>query len=161
MIENFILRNSGNNVDAEDIFQEAIVIIYRRVAEGEISLDCSFSTYLFSICKVLWHEELRRKKRQNERQLTEEIDGHLDESLLSIIDDFNKPKLIQKHLLNISRKCRKLLILFYSNVSLKEISMKLGFTSTNYVKKRKANCKKMLTELIKNDPDFDEIMKLD
>ena len=161
VIENYILRNSGSNVDAEDIFQEAIVIIYRRVTKGDISLDCSFNTYLFSICKVLWHEELRRKKRQNQKPLADEINGHLDESLLSIIDDFNKPKLIQKHLLNISKKCRKLLMLFYSNVSIKEISKKLGFTSTNYVKKRKANCKKILTELIKNDPDFDEIMNSD
>ena len=161
VVENFILRNSGKSVDAEDIFQETIVIIYRRIINDKIKLDCSFNTFLFSITKILWHEELRRKKKLNEKQLIDETTGQLDDNLLSIIEDFNKPKLVQKHLLKISPKCRKLLMLFYSNVSLKEIAKKLGFTSTNYVKKRKANCKKILIELIKSDPNYQEIMNSD
>jgi len=34
-IRNFVLNNSGSEEDAKDIFQESIIIIYRKVKEQE------------------------------------------------------------------------------------------------------------------------------
>ena len=161
VIEKFILKNSGNSLDAEDIFQEAIIIIYRRVINNELFLDCSFNTYLFSVCKVLWYKELRNKKKFYSRNFEEEATNHLDDTLLSMKDDYDKLNLIQKHLTKINSDCRKLLLLFYNNVPLKEISQIFGFSGENYAKKRKFTCKEKLIELIKNDPRYKEIMNSD
>ncbi len=76
-------------------------------------------------------------------------------------DDYDKLNLIQKHLTKINSDCRKLILLFYNNVPLKEISQIFGFSGENYAKKRKFSCKEKLIELIKNDPRYNEIMNSD
>ena len=161
VIKKFILRNSGNSRDAEDIFQEAFVIIYRRLSNEGFYLDCSFNTYIFSICKILWDKELRNINWVYPGNLEEEITTNKDDVLLFMKDDFEKSKLIQKHLTHINSECRQLLMLFYNNVSLKEITQILGFSSEKYTKKRKFTCKEKLIELIKNDPMYKEIMNSD
>lgn len=161
VIENFVLKNSGSSLDAEDIFQDAIVIIYRKIKKNELNLDCSFGTYIFSVCKVLWYKELRNRKNLQSDSYDEDGIQYLDDAILTMKDDFDKPKLIQKHLMNMNSDCRKILMLFYSNVPLKEISKILGFSGENYAKKRKFICKEKLIELIKKDPRYDEVMDSD
>ena len=161
VIENFILKNSGSSLDAEDIFQEAIVIIYRRVTKNELILNCSFGTYIYSVCKMLWYKELRNRKNIQSENYDEDAIPDLDDDIVAMKDDFDKPKLIQKHLMNMNSDCRKLLMLFYSNTSLKEISKILGFSGENYAKKRKFICKEKLIELIKKDPRYNEVMESD
>ncbi len=161
VIRRFILGNSGNRRDAEDIFQEAFVIIYRRLSNEGFYLDCSFNTYIFSICKILWYKELRNRNWVYSGNLEEEIATNTDDVPLFMKDDFEKSKLIQKHLTHMNSECRQLLMLFYSNVPLKEITYILGFGSEKYTRKRKFTCKKKLIELIKNDPMYKEIMNSD
>ncbi len=161
VIENFILKNSGSSLDAEDIFQEAIVIIYKRVTKNELILNCSFATYIFSVSKALWYKELRNRKKLQSDNYDEDGTQYLDDTILTMKDDFDKPKLIQKHLMNMNSDCKKILMLFYSNVPLREISKILGFGGENYAKKRKFICKEKLIELIKKDPRYDEVMDSD
>jgi DNA-directed RNA polymerase specialized sigma24 family protein len=51
----FIKKNSGNEDDANDIFQEAIIVIYRKLKESDLVFETSsFQGYLFSVCRFLW-----------------------------------------------------------------------------------------------------------
>ena len=54
----FIKKNSGDDDDSNDIFQEAIIIIYRKLKANDLVLDCSFETYLYSVCRFLWLKQL-------------------------------------------------------------------------------------------------------
>ncbi len=54
----FIKKNSGDDDDANDIFQEAIIIIFRKLKANELVLDCTFETYLYSVCRFLWLKQL-------------------------------------------------------------------------------------------------------
>ena len=47
----FIKKNNGDDDDANDVFQEAIIIIYRKLKANDLVLDCSFETYLYSVCR--------------------------------------------------------------------------------------------------------------
>ena len=38
-VKSFIIENRGNSQDAKDIFQEGLVIIFRKVTSGELMLD--------------------------------------------------------------------------------------------------------------------------
>ena len=53
-------QDGGTRDDAKDIFQDALIIFHRKVRSEEFVLTCAVSTYLFSICRNLWREELRR-----------------------------------------------------------------------------------------------------
>jgi len=58
-----VLNNSGTEDDAGDIFQETLVILYRKRKEGTLQISTSFRNYLIGTAKMLWLKELRRRRR--------------------------------------------------------------------------------------------------
>lgn len=154
VIKKYILRNSGNKQDAEDIFQETIIMIYRKVEEGQLSLNCSFKTYIYSVCRILWLKELETRKliRNNNRELKNIVDPEV--KFLLENGDLEKKKLIQEHLMHLKKNCRQILTLFYAGVPIDEITEILGMSSTANTRQRKNRCKEKLIESLKKDPRF-------
>ncbi len=153
-IKKYILNNSGNKQDAEDIFQETIIMIYRKVEEGQLSLDCSLKTYLYSVCRILWLKELETRKliRNNDPELKNIVDPEVNFYLEN--GDLEKKKLIQEHLMHLKENCRQILTLFYAGVPIDEITEILGMSSTANTRQKKNRCKKKLIKSIKKDPRF-------
>ncbi|NCD43429.1 MAG: hypothetical protein EOL88_15270, partial [Bacteroidia bacterium] len=54
-----VMRNSGNEESGKDIFQEAVLRVTEKVCTGTLSLKCTFSTFLYSVARNLWFNELR------------------------------------------------------------------------------------------------------
>lgn len=153
-IKKYILNNSGNKQDAEDIFQETIVMIYRKVEEGQLSLNCSFKTYIYSVCRILWLKELETKKLLRKDNLEPKKMDELDVEYLPEDGDLEKKKLIQEHVLRLDENCRQILTLFYDGASMEEITEIIGTNSTLYTKFIKFKCKEKLIESLKKDPRF-------
>jgi len=158
VIKSYIQRNNGNSHDAEDILQESLILIYKKVRNNGISLESSFSTYLFSVCRFLWLRELEKRKYEYSNELKQDIPGDIENGLIDDPDKFEKHSLIQKYLLKLNPECRMLLMMFYDNAPMKDISENLGYRSNARTRKKKFNCKKKLIELIKSDPLYKEIM---
>ncbi len=156
-IRNFVILNSGTEDDAKDIFQESVIVIYRRVkTEKSFTISCSIKTYLYSISKNLWLKELESRKIERENlKNTEEFestDCEIDEPVTTTQED--RFKLYQSHYLCLSKDCQKVLRLFMEKVPLKEIAQIMGYASEKYAKKRKYQCKEILVKRIQNDPYF-------
>src|SRR5258705_11058735 len=62
MIRKSVLSNGGNAQDAEDIFQEALIILCRKAKDPGFKLTAQLSTYLFSVRRFLWKDELKKRK---------------------------------------------------------------------------------------------------
>jgi RNA polymerase sigma factor (sigma-70 family) len=62
VISTYIVNNHGQNEDAEDIFQEAIIVLLQKVRQPGFLLTASLKTYLFSISRNLWLKYLRDNK---------------------------------------------------------------------------------------------------
>ena len=154
----FINQNSGSEEDAQDIYQDAILIIYQKARNENLTLNCSFSTYLFSVCRLLWLKQLKERKR---KKLYIEDSGkfvELDEGITELFEYNEKQKLFQDHFKKLSYNCQKILELFLARISLKEIANILSYKSEGYVKKRKSKCKDKLVDNIKSDPEFKNIV---
>jgi DNA-directed RNA polymerase specialized sigma24 family protein len=65
-IQRLILKNSGNTEDAEDIFQDALVIVYKKIQDNQLKLSCSFKTYMYAISRNLWLQKLQKKDNKSE-----------------------------------------------------------------------------------------------
>jgi RNA polymerase sigma factor (sigma-70 family) len=68
----FIKQNKGNTSDAEDIFQEAVIILHQKLLNPQFHLNATLKTYLYGIAKNLWLKKLRDNKlitTQDEEQL--------------------------------------------------------------------------------------------
>lgn len=156
----FIKKNSGDDDDANDIFQEAIIIIYRKLKSNELLLDCTFETYIYSICRLLWLKHLEKIKieKENIKDNHEYNDELYDDSLEKIIDQNERYRLYQKHFGNLGKDCQKILQLYFDKVPIKSIAQIMDFKSEKYAKKRKFKCKEYLIKSIKQDIDYKKIL---
>ena len=59
---------------------------------------------------------------------------------------------------NLSDDCQKLLKLFLTKMSTKEIAENMGYKSEFYAKTKKYLCKEALKKLVENDPDLKGII---
>ena len=157
-IKVFITKNKGTEEDARDIYQDALLVIFQKLIKEEIALSCSFNTYLYSVCRLLWLKQLERK-RQN-KTVTEDagIYIELDNSVLQMFDTNERYSIYQEHFKKLSFSCQKVLELFLAGIPLKEIANILGFKSEIYARKRKHMCKEKLVESIKTDPRYKTII---
>ncbi|MDP2890250.1 MAG: sigma-70 family RNA polymerase sigma factor [Bacteroidota bacterium] len=156
----FIKKNNGDDDDANDIFQEAIIIIYRKLKANELVLDCTFETYLYSICRFLWLKQLEKRKVEKEsiKDNHEFNDELYDDSLDKVTDLNDRYRLYQKHFSNLGKDCQKILQLYFDKVPLKTIAQMMGFKSEKYAKKRKFSCKEYLIKSVKQDLEYKNIL---
>jgi RNA polymerase sigma factor (sigma-70 family) len=152
MVRYFIIRNQGSEEDAEDIFQEAVVAVYQRVRKKNLSLDCAFKTYFYSVVRHMWLQYLERNRIQYEF-------SDMDEFLLledkELYEDFQSKKVIfQKHFLDLTELCRKVLLMFVEKTSFEDIAASLGYKGRQYAIKRKYECMKSLINRVIHDPEY-------
>src|SRR3954470_16267047 len=66
-LSSFVIHNNGNPDDAQDIFQEVIVAFIQLVRTNKFRGEASIKTFLFSLNRNIWYNELKRRKRAIER----------------------------------------------------------------------------------------------
>jgi RNA polymerase sigma factor (sigma-70 family) len=72
-IEKFVTRNSGTAADAEDVFQETIIVLLDKVPKEDFILTSSIKTYIHAVASNLWLKRLRQAKRVAALQLDYEL----------------------------------------------------------------------------------------
>lgn len=154
-IEKMILKRGGSEGDAKDIFQDAMIILYRKLREEELSLTCKLTTYLFAISKNLWIHEYKTNKYRfsmssDKMDMVNEpyVEDQYELKLLEIFD---------RHFLRLSKKCQKILKLHFKGKKISEIRKALKYDTDQYTMDRKYRCKSSLIRRIMNDPEFKEI----
>ena len=159
-IRALIDQNFGTREDAKDIYQDAILVIYQKLQKEETTLNCSFDTYFYSVCRLLWMKQLEQRKL---KKLYLEESGEfveLDEKITTVIEANDRYKIYQDHFKKLSFNCQKILELFLAGIPVKEIARILRYRSGDYIKKRKHYCKENLVASIKKDPRYKEIIKM-
>ncbi|QZE13257.1 sigma-70 family RNA polymerase sigma factor [Halosquirtibacter laminarini] len=158
----YIQRNSGTEEDANDIFQEALIVVYRKVQEPSFSLTCSFETYLYAICRNLWLKELHNRDRIPQELIGDALfnEFELEDDIENVILMNDRYRLYQKHFELMGEDCKKLMTLFLKKVPLKDIARVMGLKSEQYAKKKKFRCKEALVKSIQSDVEFNHISDL-
>jgi RNA polymerase sigma factor (sigma-70 family) len=132
-----VKKNSGNIDSAKDVFQDALVILIEKTYRMELNLTCSIKTYLFSICKILWSEQLRKDKKTI--SLNDSYDHYETDIVIVRHDDV--PDIYDN--VNIAIKklgthCQQILeCYYYKNMSWDEIAKTLGYKSAASAKNQK------------------------
>ena len=77
-ISYFTRQNGGTEEDAKDIFHESLAILVEKSRMPEFELTSAIKTYIYSICRNLWYNRLRKLKPMSDIRDTEEVaDAHL------------------------------------------------------------------------------------
>ena len=154
-----IIHNSGCPADAMEVFQAAMVITYDKLRKAKFTLQCTLKTYIHAICRNLWLKELR----QRGKSLTYSLDVHdeiniaYEENPEIVETDEIRMYLYQKHLLTLSKSCKRLLKLQINNESFRSIAKKMGYGTENLARKKRYRCMKKLISLIMSDPEYKKL----
>jgi RNA polymerase sigma factor (sigma-70 family) len=159
MVRELVVRNHGKAEDAKDVFQEALVVIFRKTHEEEFKLESSFTNYLYTISRFIWLKVLKRK-RIFHRKITDLIKPiEMESEEILDIEVSLERKVIQYYFEKLGKDCKEILTMFYNEMSFREIAQKLGKASEEYVRKRKHACKEHLIRMIKSDPEMKDFFE--
>ncbi len=163
MILFMVTKNNGSEEDAEDNFQDSLIVVYKKIKANELDLSCSFRTYIYSVSRNLWLQKLNKRK-QYAAQFAD-VEGYINMEEDNIYErnnnEIEKFRLYQQHFFTLSGDCQKVLQLFMKKMSLKEIAEEMGFKTEKYAKTRKYLCKEELKKRIINDPKCQKFLSDD
>lgn len=140
-IRKLVRARGGTTRDAEDLFQEALIILIRQL-KSDFRLTAQLSTYLYGVCRLLWTEQLRKRRPEAPvDSLTGTLSASEEADLHGLLQQESRIRLAERAINELKDRCRELLLMFYHRqLSLKEITTKMGYGSENSAKNQKYKC---------------------
>ena len=152
MIRLMVSQMGGNADDARDIFQDGLIIMLEKLDNKEFALTCKFKTFLYCICEHLWKAVLdKRKSATNYFNRRQEPEGNSDYT--DQIDYQLYEKIFREVFETLDPISKKILTLYWQEVSPQEIAARLNYTY-GYVRKKKSEAQSELTEKVKRHPAY-------
>lgn len=146
MISKYIKDQNGRTEDAEDLLQEALVVLWNNAKNPNFELTAKPSTYLYAIVKNLWLKSVEKNKRitsedqipTNAHSIQQESDKIMDHSI------------VRKMLNQMGETCRQVLLMFYyDGLDMQTIAKANNFANADVAKAKKHQCLKELEKKVK------------
>jgi len=147
---NFMKSKYYDHEEIQDIFQDAVIVLYEKVQHSDFELTCSIQTYLNSICRNQIFIRLKKAGKfvQGDEETDDSSNSFLDWFEESDGVNHDRVKIIQRVLLewkSQSSKCYEMLVrFFYRKQSMSQIAYELGYTNADNSKNQKARCQQKL-----------------
>lgn len=157
----YVMNNSGNREDAEDVFQEVVINFIDLVQKNKFRGESSVKTFLFSLNRHIWLNELKKRgralKREEKYQSGQEAE---EKDIAGLITDREERKQIMLLVDQLGETCKKILLSFYfDNLSMKEILDTMHYENEQVVRNKKYKCLKQLEQLIAAHPSVQQNLK--
>jgi len=138
------VRDRGGSFDAaKDIFQDALVIYYEKLATSGVTLQYSERSYILGIVKHLW----AKKNKWHSHHI------ELDDSLAGIAMEetgTSAPEKLLDLLHHSGQRCMELLQAFYyDKLSMSKIAGLFGFSSERSATVQKYKCLEKVRDIVK------------
>ncbi|MGI4871156.1 MAG: RNA polymerase sigma factor [Janthinobacterium lividum] len=145
-VRRYIGRHGGSEQDAQDIFQDALVVLYEQATGGQLQLTASVSTYLLSISRNLWWQELRHRARLPQVALPEEVEPAAEE-----VEAPPEPAFaVLEYVEQLGEKCKSVLLSFYYfQQPLAQIAQAHGYRSVRSATVQKFKCLERLRNAVR------------
>ena len=157
-------KYAGTKQDAEDLFQDGLVALYKRCRTKDIALKCALRTYFYAICQNLWLQRLERKFRvvyYSNMYINDIQEKYVGREGLTKENKLERHRIFYKHFERLSEDCKKILTMHMDHIPYKKITENLGYQNEGYAKVRKYVCVNRLKKWIVNDPDFQNCFPYD
>jgi RNA polymerase sigma factor (sigma-70 family) len=152
------MRNSGDEDDALDVFQDGIVCLCKHIKQGKFNEKYEVSAFLYSVSRNIWINKVKKEKRIVKLKQNADVEEDYDFSNDIITDQ--KANTIREVIKQLGEKCYQLLqYAFYQRRSNTEICEIMGFSTLNAVKTQKYKCKQKLIALVESNKGFKEVFE--
>lgn len=157
----YVKQNSGTDEDAEDIFQEVVLVFIEILKKDKFRGESSVSTFLYALTRNIWLNELTKRGRTKLRDEIFEKEKPMEVMDVSHIIANREIKSQLMHLVDkLGVTCKKILLAFYfENLSMKEILKSLNYENEQVVRNKKYKCLKQLEQMMVADPNLVKNLK--
>ncbi|HPD65831.1 MAG TPA: sigma-70 family RNA polymerase sigma factor [Bacteroidia bacterium] len=149
MVSAMIMNNNGSYQEAKDIYQDTIVIFLDKIKNTEFTLYCKIKTYVYSIARKLWLNELKSRNLNSSSLIdSDEIDIIDNDDISFQVEQEEKIKNLNNCLTRLGEPCRTLIESFYfEKLSMNEIAETMGYNNAETAKNLKYKCLQRLKKL--------------
>jgi RNA polymerase sigma factor (sigma-70 family) len=153
----YLVTNNGGNIqDAEDVYQDTLILFDRQIRTGRFKGESTWTTYFIGIAKWRWISMKRKFGRDVELKIE-----HINEQVESVeVDTIENEKraLIDDVLAKIGERCKALLKLYKLSFSMEEIAQQLGLSSPEMAKKNAYECRKKFKDFVTENPAYKSLL---
>lgn len=155
-----ISHKGGSKEEALEAIQAAYMGFQQRICKPDFRIRHKLADY-FLAC--VYHEWVNARKKKVKVTTVELEEYHLHEFIENTDTGIEKNELsdaIQESLMRIGERCKKILLLFYDEYSMKEIAEIMGFQGGEQVaKNEKMKCMARYENLLRQNPDIMQHLK--
>ena len=157
----YVMNNSGSRQDAEDVFQEVVMAFIDLVKKDKFRGESTVKTFLYSLNRHTWLNELKRRGRALAREEKyEKGQERIELDASHLISDREGKAEVIKLVGQLGDICKKILLLFYfENLSISEILDTLDYQNEQVVRNKKYKCLKELEQMITEKPLLKQTLK--
>lgn len=142
-IEKLIVSKGGSKEDANDVFQESLIILHRNLHKSDFQLTSSFYTYLYAVSRFVWKDQQKQFSKQELNNFNQQEAAVFD----TVIEE-QKYRRAEQAFRELGERCQQLLQRFYiKKMSFKEIAILMQFKSEKIAKNQKYKCLKKAKDI--------------
>jgi RNA polymerase sigma factor (sigma-70 family) len=161
LLSQYIINNSGNEQDAEDIFQEVLISFVNIIKAGKFRGEAGIKTFLYAMNRNAWLNELKRRGRAEARE--HRYDAMVEKSERdagAALEYGESAKQLVALVEQLGEQCKKILLQFYyQNLSMKEILEHSDYENEQVVRNKKYTCLKKMEKLVQANPQLHQQLK--
>lgn len=152
MAQHIVISNKGDENDAADVFQDALITMYENVNNGTFRGESALKTYLYAIIRNYSVTRIKKNMKTTSLDHLADLPDDCRGFSLTELKDIES-ELLQTVLDSIGPGCKKLLSLYYYHgLSMKEITRQMSFSNEKSAKAQKYKCMQKLIALIEQKP---------
>ena len=149
-VEKYILNNSGTYEQAQDIFQEAFIAVWRNIQLEKFypANETALDGYLFTIAKNKWLDHLRSSEHKKVVPMNSHAANITQDDGLAE-DENEYIAAVKKNFVQLGDNCKEVLTRFYYHKeSMRAIAKTFDWTEAT-ARNNKYRCLQRLRELLK------------
>lgn len=157
----YVMNNSGNRQDAEDVFQEVVVTFIDLVQKNKFRGESTVKTFLYSLNRHIWLNELKKRGRAlaREEKYEKAQDRVVEDTSQYIAERENKNE-ITRLVGKLGGNCQQILLLFYyENWPMKQILETMHYENEQVLRNKKYKCLKQLEQILNSNPNLKNTLK--
>lgn len=151
-IKSMMLGAGGTAQEAEEIFNDSLILLIEKLSDPKFKLTSKLTTYLYGVNRFLWKNHLRKNQKS--------VELEWKDTLILTAEDLDyesekeeKLKALESILERVTDRCKEIFKRFYfSKQNMKDIAKALGFSSVNSAKTQKYKCIERAVQILKSNP---------
>jgi DNA-directed RNA polymerase specialized sigma24 family protein len=150
-----VMGKEGTRTQAEEIVQDAYIVIFRKADSVGLQLDCKFLTYFIAVCKNIWKYSNRIKGKGEIENCYLHNDVPIDEEEIEMLwMESREFRLYRRHFNMLKRKQQTILNSSLDGVAYKDLYRQFDYKSEEAFKNEVFRIRRKLVQKISEDPEF-------